>query len=50
MVGTRLPSVWGDDAEEWNPNRFLDGRDIKQMSLGVYANLYDLVRFVNFSH
>ncbi|KAK0186135.1 cytochrome P450 [Armillaria mellea] len=35
----RLPSVWGDDAEEWNPNRFLDGRDIKQMSLGVYANL-----------
>ncbi len=37
----------GDDAEEWNPNRFLDGRDTKQTSLGVYANLYDLVRFVN---
>ncbi|KAK0229262.1 cytochrome P450 [Armillaria nabsnona] len=35
----RLPSVWGDDAEEWNPNRFLDGRDTKQTSLGVYANL-----------
>ncbi|KAK0473875.1 cytochrome P450 [Armillaria novae-zelandiae] len=35
----RLPSVWGDDAEEWNPNRFLDGRDGKQISLGVYANL-----------
>ncbi|KAK0493395.1 cytochrome P450 [Armillaria luteobubalina] len=31
----RLPSVWGDDADEWNPNRFLDGRDIKQTSLGV---------------
>ncbi|SJL05138.1 uncharacterized protein ARMOST_08511 [Armillaria ostoyae] len=35
----RLPSVWGDDAEEWNPSRFLDGRDGKQISLGVYANL-----------
>ncbi|KAK0493384.1 cytochrome P450 [Armillaria luteobubalina] len=35
----RLPLVWGDDADEWNPNRFLDGRDIKQTSLGVYANL-----------
>ncbi|KAK0493367.1 cytochrome P450 [Armillaria luteobubalina] len=35
----RLPSVWGDDAEDWNPNRFLDGRDGKQISLGVYANL-----------
>ncbi|KAK0455344.1 cytochrome P450 [Desarmillaria tabescens] len=35
----RLPSVWGDDAEEWNPSRFLDGRDAKQISLGVYANL-----------
>ncbi|PBK92245.1 cytochrome P450 [Armillaria gallica] len=30
---------WGDDAEKWNPNRFLDGRDTKQTSLGVYANL-----------
>ncbi|KAK0455346.1 cytochrome P450 [Desarmillaria tabescens] len=35
----RLPLVWGDDAEEWNPSRFLDGRDAKQVSLGVYANL-----------
>ncbi|KAK0493368.1 cytochrome P450 [Armillaria luteobubalina] len=35
----RLTSVWGDDAEDWNPNRFLDGRDAKQTSLGVYANL-----------
>ncbi|KAK0229231.1 cytochrome P450, partial [Armillaria nabsnona] len=40
----RLPSVWGDDAEEWNPSRFLDGRGVKQISLGVYANLYALVR------
>ncbi|KAK0455342.1 cytochrome P450 [Desarmillaria tabescens] len=36
---TRLPSVWGDDAEEWNPSRFLDNRDTKQLSVGVYANL-----------
>ncbi|PBK92219.1 cytochrome P450 [Armillaria gallica] len=42
-VGPRLASVWGDDAEEWNPSRFLDGRDVKQISLGVYANLYDFV-------
>ncbi|KAK0221384.1 cytochrome P450 [Armillaria fumosa] len=35
----RLPSVWGEDAEEWNPRRFLDNRDIKRTSLGVYANL-----------
>ncbi|KAK0504462.1 cytochrome P450 [Armillaria luteobubalina] len=35
----RLPSVWGEDAEEWNPHRFLDSRDIKQTSLGAYANL-----------
>ncbi|KAK0187587.1 cytochrome P450 [Armillaria mellea] len=35
----RLPSVWGEDAEEWNPGRFLDNRDIKQTSLGAYANL-----------
>ncbi|KAK0451384.1 cytochrome P450 [Desarmillaria tabescens] len=34
-----LSSVWGDDANEWNPSRFLDGRDVKQTSIGVYANL-----------
>ncbi|KAK0455290.1 cytochrome P450 [Desarmillaria tabescens] len=34
-----LPSVWGDDAGEWNPRRFLEDRGIKQESLGVYANL-----------
>ncbi|PBK71908.1 cytochrome P450 [Armillaria solidipes] len=34
-----LPSVWGDDAAEWNPRRFLEDRGIKQESLGVYANL-----------
>ncbi|PBK62778.1 cytochrome P450 [Armillaria solidipes] len=34
-----LPSVWGDDAAEWNPCRFLEDRGIKQESLGAYANL-----------
>ncbi|KAK0199315.1 cytochrome P450 [Desarmillaria ectypa] len=33
----RLPSIWGADAEEWNPARFLD-KGIP-VSLGVYANL-----------
>ncbi|KAK0197855.1 cytochrome P450 [Armillaria mellea] len=33
----RLQSLWGDDAEEWNPARFLD--NILPVSLGVYANL-----------
>ncbi len=32
-----LPSLWGDDAEEWNPARFLDNP--MSVSLGVYANL-----------
>ncbi|KAK0218550.1 cytochrome P450 [Armillaria nabsnona] len=35
----RLPSVWGDDAAEWNPCRFLEDRGMKQESLGAYANL-----------
>ncbi|PBK89446.1 cytochrome P450 [Armillaria gallica] len=33
----RLPSIWGADAEEWNPARFLD-KSIP-ISLGIYANL-----------
>ncbi|KAJ6524400.1 cytochrome P450 [Mycena vulgaris] len=35
----RLPGVWGDDAEEWNPERFLNIDKARQTSLGVYANL-----------
>ncbi|KAK0486622.1 cytochrome P450 [Armillaria luteobubalina] len=34
-----LPTVWGDDAAEWNPCRFLDDRGNKRESLGTYANL-----------
>ncbi|KAK0438963.1 cytochrome P450 [Armillaria borealis] len=36
----RLPCLWGDDAEEWNPARFLD--KALPVSLGVYANLFAL--------
>ncbi|KAK0478013.1 cytochrome P450 [Armillaria luteobubalina] len=35
----RLPSVWGDDAAEWNPCRFLEDRVMNRESLGTYANL-----------
>ncbi|KIY63307.1 cytochrome P450 [Cylindrobasidium torrendii FP15055 ss-10] len=35
-------SIWGDDAEQWNPRRFLDqkldGND-EESKIGVYANL-----------
>ncbi|KAF4590203.1 hypothetical protein EYR40_009398 [Pleurotus pulmonarius] len=35
----RLPSVWGEDADAWNPGRFLDVPKEKQINVGVYANL-----------
>ena len=35
----RLPSVWGDDAEVWNPDRFFRIDAEKQVKVGVYANL-----------
>ncbi|KAK0460548.1 cytochrome P450 [Desarmillaria tabescens] len=37
-VYNRMPSIWGKDAGQWNPERFLDN-DKKQGPLGVYANL-----------
>ncbi|KAH7920396.1 cytochrome P450 [Leucogyrophana mollusca] len=33
----RLESVWGEDAAEWNPTRFL--HDEERTSVGVFANL-----------
>ncbi|KAK0463410.1 cytochrome P450 [Armillaria novae-zelandiae] len=35
----RLPSVWGEDADKWNPDRFLQPQTHKETSLGVFANL-----------
>ncbi|PBK92068.1 cytochrome P450 [Armillaria gallica] len=35
----RLPSVWGDDVDKWNPERFLHPTGIKETNLGMYANL-----------
>ncbi|EPS95008.1 hypothetical protein FOMPIDRAFT_1033095 [Fomitopsis schrenkii] len=35
----RLREVWGDDADIWNPSRFLSGGGETQTSVGVFANL-----------
>jgi len=37
-IYNRLTQVWGEDANEWNPNRFLELKNQKT-NLGVYANL-----------
>ncbi|KAJ4494835.1 cytochrome P450 [Lentinula edodes] len=34
----RLPQAWGDDADQWNPGRFVNPTK-KNTTLGVYANL-----------
>ncbi len=39
FIRCRLPQVWGDDAETWNPDRFLDIDLTKQVRVGVFANL-----------
>ena len=39
LRATRLPSVWGDNPDTWNPDRFLDIDPTKQVRVGVFANL-----------
>ncbi|KAM5543148.1 hypothetical protein V8D89_003022 [Ganoderma adspersum] len=35
----RLPEVWGEDANVWNPDRFFRIETGKQTNVGVFANL-----------
>ena len=39
-VRRRLPHVWGEDADKWDPERFSRLDAEKQVKVGVYANLY----------
>ena len=39
----RLPQVWGEDADQWRPERFLEGSETAQggekPSVGVIGNV-----------
>ncbi len=39
MCPCRLTHVWGEDADQWNPERFIRLDMEKQVKVGVYANL-----------
>ncbi|KIM36515.1 hypothetical protein M413DRAFT_449068 [Hebeloma cylindrosporum] len=36
----RLTQVWGDDADKWNPGRFLGNPKDKEYTMGMFADLY----------
>ncbi|KAK0184866.1 cytochrome P450 [Armillaria mellea] len=35
----RLPSIWGDNPDEWHPERFLKSEEKDRISVGLHANL-----------
>ncbi|KAI0719203.1 PAH-inducible cytochrome P450 monooxygenase PC-PAH 1 [Fomitopsis betulina] len=35
----RLPEIWGEDAQSWNPYRWMNMSREKQTNVGVYGNL-----------
>ena len=36
---TSLPQVWGEDADQWNPDRFTKIEPAKQVRVGMFSNL-----------
>lgn len=39
MLGLSDKDVWGEDAHVFRPERFLESKDRKGPSLGVYGNV-----------
>ncbi|KAK0219362.1 cytochrome P450 [Armillaria nabsnona] len=35
----RLPTIWGDNPDEWQPERFLKAEEKDRISVGLHANL-----------
>ena len=34
-----IKSIWGEDADSFNPTRFLDGSIDNEVKVGMYGNL-----------